>query len=664
MKYLFSFFLVVLFIFSFSFVVHAAPPAGFQTTTYAKVPFLPTDIEFAPDSPRSPQGEAGGRLFALDKLGAVWVIKNGVRNAEPFLSLKVSGNSERGLLGLAFDPDFKTNRFIYLYYTTATGSIKYAGTPKNRVSRFQASSANPDVADKISEKILLDNIASDAGNHNGGELKIGKDKKLYISVGDGGSIHTNSQNLSNLSGKILRINLDGSVPTDNPFYGQKGKRGEIWAYGFRNPWKFTLHPTLGFALVGDVGEGSFEEIDVVKPGLNYGWPQTEGPKPANVSGVTYPAYSYAHTNMGGAIIGGEVYTGTQFPKEYQGSYFFSDFTQYFIRRVQFDQSGRVTLVQNFDTDVGGTIGFTSGTDGSLYYIHAESMTQARIQKITYVGGGKAKPTLQAAAAVSPLLGSLPLTVSFAADELKNKSLGPVTYQWDFGDGKFSNKAKVTHVYTRRKIYTATLTVSDAHGNKALRSVSIDAGNHAPVAAISVPKALSSYKAGDKIAYRGSAVDREDGRINPKNFSWEIEFHHNTHTHPFLGPIAGKSSGVFTVPDSGEPATNTWFIIRLTVKDAQGVTAKAERKIIPQVVSATLSSNIPGIQLTLDGKPVSVPYAFKSVVNFQHIIVAPLTAVVNGRTYVFQKWSDNKSRGRVIRPGKNKTRYTAEYVLQQ
>ena len=369
-KILYCAIIIVLFSFAVN-NVEAAPPKNFKSENLTKIPDLPTDIEFSPD----------GRMFVLGKKGKGFIIKDGKRNSKEFISLKVSSESERGLLGIAFDPDFQNNRYVYLYYTTGKGSLKYKNAPKNRVSRFQMNANNPDIANIKSEKIILDNIASDAGHHNAGALKIGPDKKLYIATGDGGKNNKNSQNLANLSGKILRLNLDGTIPADNPFYRQKGRRGEIWVYGLRNPWKFAFNAN-GQIAIADVGLASYEEINIGKKGANYGWPNTEGPNPKKTKGVTYPAYHYA-SKGGAAIVGGEFYNGSQFPAKYKGDYFFGDFVKNFIRHVRFNAKGKVVWVKTFDKSAGWMTDIVFGPDGSMYYAVGDSGSAGHIQKISY-----------------------------------------------------------------------------------------------------------------------------------------------------------------------------------------------------------------------------------------------------------------------------------------
>jgi glucose/arabinose dehydrogenase len=319
--------------------------SGFQQTLVASDISSPTAMEFAPD----------GRLFVCQQSGGLRVIKNGALLPTDFVTLSVASNSERGLLGIAFDPNFDSNRFIYLYYTRSTP------TPiKNRVSRFTAGILNPDIAEPNSEVVILDNIASDAGNHNGGAIHFGLDGKLYVAIGDGGQNSSNSQSLSTLSGKLLRINPDGSIPSDNPFVGTSGARGEIWALGLRNPFTFGIDPVSGKIHINDVGENSWEEINLGIAGANYGWPTCEGT--CNNPNFTNPIYTYGH-DVGRAITGGAFYRGGQFPSTYAGSYFFSDYLGGWIK--QLDTANQVT---DFWNPQNGPVDLKVGPDGSLYYL--------------------------------------------------------------------------------------------------------------------------------------------------------------------------------------------------------------------------------------------------------------------------------------------------------
>src|SRR5215216_5559554 len=231
----------------------ATLPAGFTETAINGLS-NPTAMEIAPD----------GRIFVCQQGGSLRVIENGVLLATPFVTLSVDANGERGLLGIAFDPNFASNNFLYVYYTVST-------TPRhNRLSRF---TANGDVAVPGSETVILelDNLTT-ATNHNGGAIHFGPDGKLYVAVGENAN-GANAQTLSNRLGKMLRINSDGSIPTDNPFFNTAtGANRSIWALGLRNPFTFAFQPGTTTMYINDVGNTTWEEVNVGQAGKNYGWP--------------------------------------------------------------------------------------------------------------------------------------------------------------------------------------------------------------------------------------------------------------------------------------------------------------------------------------------------------------------------------------------------------
>ncbi|MGE0407566.1 MAG: sorbosone dehydrogenase family protein, partial [Candidatus Korobacteraceae bacterium] len=293
----------------------AGLPTGFSDSSLYTLGFYPTGLAVLND----------GRVFLLSKSGDIWVYQNGVLLAEPLLRIPVDSQDERGLLGIALHPDFETNGYFFVFYVTSPSSRDYTGKPTSRVSRFQIRSDNPNRADPQSEIVLLDEFSSDLAFHVGGCLRIGPDRNLYISIGDGTLAHK-AQELDSIHGKILRLNLDGSVPSDNPFVSQSGVRSEIWVLGLRNPFRCSIDPVTGELWIGDVGEQLWEELNRGAPGANYGWPLLEGPTPSGLSGFAPPAYSYPHDfePHGGAIIVGPTYNGAMFPQEYAGNIFFSD----------------------------------------------------------------------------------------------------------------------------------------------------------------------------------------------------------------------------------------------------------------------------------------------------------------------------------------------------
>ncbi|MFC4688748.1 PQQ-dependent sugar dehydrogenase [Epilithonimonas pallida] len=273
------------------------------------------------------------RLFVVQQSGTIKIVnENGTIAPDNFLNISnlITFGGERGLLGLAFHPQFLTNRYFFVYYNNLQGSI--------RVSRFTANSSNPNTADVSSEKILL-TIPKPFTNHNGGSIHFGADGYLWISTGDGGSggdPNNNAQNKNSLLGKMLRIDVNSdnayNIPSDNPFVGIDGA-DEIWAYGLRNAWKFSFDRTTNQVWIADVGQGDIEEINKVSaatPGINYGWRCYEGNTPynttgcANASTMTFPVAQYDHSGGKCSITGGYLYRGNLYT-DLVGKYVFADY---------------------------------------------------------------------------------------------------------------------------------------------------------------------------------------------------------------------------------------------------------------------------------------------------------------------------------------------------
>jgi glucose/arabinose dehydrogenase len=297
-------------------LVATAPLSGFS---------LPTGI-VAPD-------DGSGRLFVTEQGGLVRVVKDGAILPAPALDVSdlISRSNERGLLGIAFPPGFAAKRYAYIYFTNRAGSVY--------VSRIRMSASDPNRFDRATMQLIL-KVAHPLPIHNGGQMAFGPDGYLYIGIGDGGPQKdplNRSQNLGILLGKILRIDTESTpnspgyrVPRSNPFYGRRGRRAEIWAYGLRNPWRFSFDPATRDLWIGDVGLDTWEEIDRIpggsKGGWNFGWSLYEGDAPfkakRRLRGFAWPVMAFRHPEIE-AIIGGYVYRGTANPGMY-GLYFFGD----------------------------------------------------------------------------------------------------------------------------------------------------------------------------------------------------------------------------------------------------------------------------------------------------------------------------------------------------
>ncbi|MCU1266602.1 MAG: hypothetical protein JWM21_2920 [Acidobacteria bacterium] len=362
-------FALALFLFSLYSANGATLPTGFIETQVAIGLSSPTAMAFAPD----------GRLFICEEAGTVRIIKNGALLPAPFATLNADPSHERGLLGIAIDPNFSANQFIYVYYTAPSPTVH------NRVSRLTASG---DVAVTGSEVVLLDlNPLTTNSNHAGGGLHFGADGKLYIATGDD-NVGANSQTLANLFGKLLRINADGSIPSDNPFFGTAaGANRAIWALGLRNPFTFGFQPGTGRLFVNDVGDSLAEEINDGIAGGNYGWPNCEGPCLPMNSNFRDPIFAYSHGSSGTtgcAIVGAAFYNPptSQFPADYTGKYFFADFCSGWIRR--FDPT--TNTATDFAAGVLSPADLAVATDGSLYYLARSGGTVYRIQYNQQTGG--------------------------------------------------------------------------------------------------------------------------------------------------------------------------------------------------------------------------------------------------------------------------------------
>jgi glucose/arabinose dehydrogenase len=373
---------ILLFLLVFSTCLRAQTPQ-FKLTEWATNFDRPVDIAHCGDS----------RLFIVEQQGFIWVVDSlGKRQAKPFLNIDPqvnSNSSERGLLGLAFHPNYAQNGWFFVNYTKSDGDT--------RISRFSVSPTNPDSANPNSELIILE-VDQPFANHNGGGLKFGPDGYLYIGLGDGGSGGdplNNSQNTNILLGKFLRLDVSNAsvatpytIPPDNPFIGKTNYRPEIWSVGWRNPWRFSFDRLTGDLWVGDVGQNAREEIDfepAKTPGLNYGWRCREGSQNYNSNGCQsadayiYPVFTYANPAQGCSVTGGFVYRGSKWPAFY-GLYVFPDYCsgRWWILKRQSD--GLINFEQVADLTNGEFSSLGEDRDGELY---ATGYSSGKIYKISY-----------------------------------------------------------------------------------------------------------------------------------------------------------------------------------------------------------------------------------------------------------------------------------------
>jgi glucose/arabinose dehydrogenase len=535
----------------------ATVPAGFTETQIGSGLTSPTALDVAPD----------GRVFFTDQSGHVRIIQNDVLLGTAFadLSSQVDGSGERGMLGIALARDFASSRHVYVYYCSNATSPSH-----NRLSRLTADATNPNVMVPGSEVVLFDlpNVGT-AIWHMGGSIQFGLDGKVYIAVGDHQQSSDSAQSLTSAFGKILRVNPDGTIPTDNPFYNSTtGIFRSIWALGLRNPYTTAVQPGTGRFFINDVGGGTWEEINDGVAGANYGWATTEGDfNPATFPQFTRPFFAYNHNDGSQAITGGAFYNPSfnQFPSQYVNDYFYVDFGTGVMSNIELATKANTV----FATGIKFATGVDVGNDGTLYYLSRGAGAggqpgtgTGKVFKIQYLAN--AAPTI--AQHPQSVLVSVGQSATFTVSA---SGTSPLSYQWTrngvdiAGANGLSytlNNAQVSDhgAQFRARVTNAFGTVTSNPGTLSVTT------NAPPMATIINPPSGTTYRAGDTINYSGSASDAEDGTLAPSRMTWWVDLHHDTHFHPFVATTSGSASGSFVIPTSGESSPNVWYRIHLVV----------------------------------------------------------------------------------------------------
>jgi glucose/arabinose dehydrogenase len=623
----------------------AGGPGNFVNEVLISGMNLPTAMKFLPN----------GDMLIAELGGKVWLVPAGTLQVAPapFLTISNIGtlNGQQGLMDLALDPAYLLNHDYYAFYTL--------GSPnRDRVSRFTATADGTGTVPG-SELVIYQDPLNANVEHHGGALNFGNDGKLYVTTGE----HFNpdaAQSLASPRGKILRFNPDGTVPTDNPFYDGAGPNYDaIWALGLRNPYRAFYDPPTGRLYVGDVGgndlNASFEELDVGVRGANYGWPICEGNSCASNPAYTGPIFAYSHAGRDAAITAGFVYRGSQFPPEYQGSFFYADYARNYIRRLTLDAGGAVTGDFPFEPPSGAADGpygdivyLTEGPDGALYYVdlgYSDTTFEFGVSKIRRIRFVSTNQPPVALASASPRVGPAPLSVAFSSAGSADPEGLPITSLWSFGDGATSTQANPVHVYGTNGPYQARLTVSDGNSSTLAAPIDIAVGNP-PVPTITSPVDGSLFRAGDVIAIRGGATDLEEGVLPPAALVWNVDFLHEGHVHPGL-PQVGTSSFSYTIASTGHDySTFTRYRITLTATDGDGLQGSQAVLIFPDKVNLSFDTVPSGLTLTLDGIPHATPFVYDTLKGFQHTLGAPDQAS-GAASYAFASWSDGGARTHII-----------------
>jgi glucose/arabinose dehydrogenase len=375
-------------------------------------------------------GDGSGRLFVVEQRGRIRLVTNGTLQPAPFLDItaRVGCCGERGLLSVAFPPGYAIKGYFYVNYTDRDGTTV--------VARYRVS-ADPDLADPGSEQVVL-TVAQPFSNHNGGQLAFGPDGYLYVGMGDGGSggdPQDNGQRANTLLGKLLRLDVEGgtqpyAIPPDNPFRSVAGWRGEIWAYGLRNPWRFSFDRSTGDLWIGDVGQNRFEEVDFQPAGStggqNYGWRLMEGahcydPDPCTTTGLTLPVAEYGRVD-GCSVTGGHVYRGSRYPRM-QGVYLYGDYCTgriWGLRRVGQGFESALLLdtpftITTFGEGEDGTVYVTDYSRGELHALtdpSAAASYTVTVPAVAHVTGAAATPWRSDLGLVNRSAGDVAATLAY------------------------------------------------------------------------------------------------------------------------------------------------------------------------------------------------------------------------------------------------------------
>jgi glucose/arabinose dehydrogenase len=651
----------------------ATLPPGFEDQLVTGVS-QPTGLAFIPD----------GRLLITEKPGRLRVFTTSLQSAAALdLSSKICQESERGLLSVAVDFEFSQNNYIYVFYTYNKPGSNCGSTAVNRVSRFVLGSNNQ--VSLSSEVVLLDNISSFGGNHNGGDLHFGKDGYLYVSVGDAGCDYAGNSGCAGdndaakdtftLLGKILRITREGGIPPGNPFRGSNTSRcktgntsagricQEIYATGLRNPFRMAFDPNSSTTKfhINDVGQNVWEEINLGQAGADYGWNTREGNCAngsasdcgAAPSGLTNPIYAYQHDGCN-SITGGAFIPNGFWPPDYDTGYLFSDYVCGKIFLLK--KSGSTYTATEFVTGLGGSsaVHLTFGPNGSgrsLYYTTFAGGGQVR--RINYTGSSNRAPV--ASFRASPTSGGVPLVVSFDASGSSDPDGNTLRYSWNFGDGTTGSGRTVQKTFTSSGKFRVVLTVRDSNGSSSSYVRTVFPGNTAPSVGITSPMSTARFSVAQRITLQGAASDAQDGNLPGSSLRWVVRIRHNEHLHPYASGTGSSITVTMPAPEDLAATETSWLEVILVATDSQGLSSRVSQRLLPNIVNVNFASSPSGRNLTVNGVTITTPKTIKSWSNYALRVTAP-----NQSGQTFQSWSDGGAQSHTIITPSSGGSYTATF----
>lgn len=674
----------------------SALPPGFADNTVFYGLTNPTAVRFTDD----------GRVVVLERAGVV-KLYDSLADPSPTTLIDISGQVEtkwdRGALGLEVSPNFSANPYIYVLYSL--NQPEPQGCPNSgndgdcitsgRLSRWLITNntAGP-------EQPLLTDWCMQFGSHSIGDLKFSADgASLFVSGGEGANFlnpdygqfngnpcgdptyqggalrsqdYQSAGDPQSLGGSIIRINPTTAAGVGtNPFAGSgDANRARIVAQGLRNPFRIATRPGTGEVWAGDVGWGSWEEINrVANPSqlTNFGWPCYEGSGQnggyafdnnltlcqnlyANPTQVTAPAHAYAHTpNASSSTSGLAFYPGGAYPASYNGGLFFGDYSEKWIKFAPLN--GGQPDFGNITTMVTGqeVVDLEAGPNGDIFYVNLVAGT---VHRLSYTAGNN--PPV-ASFTVSPGAGPLPLTVNLNASASTDPENDPMTFSWDLnGDGTYGDASGVTAstTFTTAGTKTIRLKVSDPSNAFGTTTRTVSAGNGAPVPVITAPASGSYASVGGPVLFSGYATDPEQGLLAASSMTWTVTLHHCTptgqacHNHE-IASYPGVTSGALPMPDHDY---YSYLELTLTAIDATGTSASTTSRIEFETVPFTVTSNPPGVQIPVGSFTYTTPFTVNANRNSSVSIGAPSVATVGGSNYVFSSWSNGGAQNQTVVAG--------------
>lgn len=454
-----------------------------------------------------------------------------------------------------------------------------------------------------------------------------------------------------MAGKVLHVDRSGRGLPGHPFCPDDDDLThvctKVYAKGFRNPYRFVLRDGGRGPVVGDVGMSAWDEIDLIQPGGSYGWPCWEGPahqptweadpacQATYPGGNTPPDLAYAGdggaSGGGNAVVGGPVYPGGDYPSEFTGEILFGDWSQGFIKRLRLTDAGPVT--QDFVSGA-QVLDLQLAPSGNLAFVNTGYTPGAgALYEIGYCPVNCA-PIARARA--TPLFGEAPLEVAFDGDGSTDPDGDARSFDWDFGDGSpHSALASPVHEYVSDGVYSARLTVTDPAGLASTATIPISAGNTPPEPAIAAPAEGTLYTAGRAIGLKGSALDAEEGAIDPEKLEWRVTLHHGSHVHPFT-VLTGATAEVTPPADHG---VDSFLEVTLSARDGDGASGSKTIELHARPVTVRLDSEPPGAPLVWGSAPVTAPYTTLGADGMRTSVAAGAALQRGGRSYAFDSWSD-------------------------